>query len=120
MGCSAVVVNNAKTNTEQSTTHALNPNPQTRSEGQRVSTDSASSAANRESLSGLWENDQGWAETLRQLCCYERDRTLCDCRANWAYSSAHSRRSCETCRIRTSPCERALVLETFQPTSLAH
>jgi len=59
MGCSAVVVNNSQTNAEQPTAYAINSEPQTRSEGHRVSPDSASSTANRESLSGLWTTIRG-------------------------------------------------------------
>src|SRR6266568_2712079 len=110
MGCSATVVNDAKTNTERSAAYALDPISQARSEGRLVTTHGAGSAAIGEFLLGLRENDQGRAKPLCQLCCYARDRTLCECRANWACGSSQSRSPCETCRIRASARKGAGIL----------
>src|SRR5438046_1696805 len=120
MGCSAGVVNHTKPNTQQSAAHAVNPNPQTRSEGYQVSIHKAGCATTRESLSRLWKGHQGWTETLCQLFHHFRDRTSCNCRTRWPCSGAQCRRSCETGNISAWACQCTSMLGCVQSTRLAH
>src|SRR5437773_968491 len=120
MGCSAVVVNHPKTNTHQFAAHALDPNPQKRSEGYCVGTERARCVSTRKSLPRLWENHKGRAKPLCQLCSYARHPAPCECRAVGARNRAQSRSSCETGRIRASPSEGTCMLGCVQPAHLAH
>src|SRR5437660_3770807 len=120
MDCSTAVVNHTKTNADEFAANTLDPNPQTRSEGNRTYSKTAGHATIRESLSRLRKDHQRCAESLCQLFYYFRDRTPGKCRTRWACTGAQSHKSCERGNISAWACQCTSMLGCVKPTRLAH